>query len=61
MDLAARVKSGKFGHQVNSVSELSRPSEFTRLYPSSPRASSRFNQVTVAKRFEGVFLCRKVC
>ena len=25
----------------------------------SPRARNRFNQVVVAKRFEGVFLCRK--
>ena len=28
---------------------------------SSPRASNTFNQVVEAKRFEGVFLCRKVC
>ena len=27
----------------------------------SPRASNTFNQVAEAKRFEGVFLCRKVC
>ena len=27
----------------------------------SPRARNRFNQVVEAKRFEGVFLCRKVC
>ena len=27
----------------------------------SPRAHDRFNQVVEAKRFEGVFLCRKVC
>ena len=27
----------------------------------SPRARDRFNQVVEAKRFEGVFLCRKVC
>ena len=27
----------------------------------SQRASNTFNQVTEAKRFEGVFLCRKVC
>ena len=27
----------------------------------SPRAGNRFNQVVEAKRFEGVFLCRKVC
>ena len=27
----------------------------------SPRASNRFNQVVEAKRFESVFLCRKVC
>ena len=27
----------------------------------SPRACNRFNQVVEAKRFEGVFLCRKVC
>ena len=27
----------------------------------SPRASNTFNQVVEAKRFEGVFLCRKVC
>ena len=27
----------------------------------SPRARKRFNQVVEAKRFEGVFLCRKVC
>ena len=27
----------------------------------SPRASNRFNQVDEAKRFEGVFLYRKVC
>ena len=26
----------------------------------SPRARNRFNQVVEAKRFEGVFLCRKV-
>ena len=30
-------------------------------YPYSPRARNRFNQVVEAKRFEGVFLCRKVC
>ena len=30
-----------------------------RLY--SPRARNRFNQVVEVKRFEGVFLCRKVC
>ena len=28
---------------------------------SSPRAHNRFNQVVEAKRFECVFLCRKVC
>ena len=28
---------------------------------SSPRASGRFNDVTEGKRFEGVFLCKKVC
>ena len=28
---------------------------------SSPRARNRFNQVVEAKRFKGVFLCRKVC
>ena len=27
----------------------------------SPRASNRFYQVVEAKRFEGVFLCKKVC
>ena len=27
----------------------------------SPRARNRFNQVVEAKKFEGVFLCRKVC
>ena len=27
----------------------------------SPRASNTFNQEVEAKRFEGVFLCRKVC
>ena len=27
----------------------------------SPRARNRFNQVVETKRFEGVFLCRKVC
>ena len=27
----------------------------------SPRARNRFNQVVEAKRFEGVFLCIKVC
>ena len=27
----------------------------------SPRANNTFNQVAEAKRFEGVFLCRKVC
>ena len=27
----------------------------------SSRASNTFNQVAEAKRFEGVFLCRKVC
>ena len=27
----------------------------------SPRARNRFNQVVEAKRFEGAFLCRKVC
>ena len=27
----------------------------------NPRARNRFNQVVEAKRFEGVFLCRKVC
>ena len=27
----------------------------------SPRARNRLNQVVEAKRFEGVFLCRKVC
>ena len=27
----------------------------------SPRARNRFYQVVEAKRFEGVFLCRKVC
>ena len=27
----------------------------------SPRARNRFNQVVEDKRFEGVFLCRKVC
>ena len=31
------------------------------IKPSSPRARNRFNQVVEAKRFEGVFLCRKVC
>ena len=29
--------------------------------PFSPRASNTFHQVAEAKRFEGVFLCRKVC
>ena len=29
--------------------------------PDSQRASNTFNQVAEAKRFEGVFLCRKVC
>ena len=28
---------------------------------SSQRASNTFNHVVEAKRFEGVFLCRKVC
>ena len=27
----------------------------------SPRARNRFNQVVEAKKYEGVFLCRKVC
>ena len=27
----------------------------------SPRARNSFNQVVEAKRFDGVFLCRKVC
>ena len=27
----------------------------------SPRARDRFNQGVEAKRFEGVFLCRKAC
>ena len=27
----------------------------------SSRARNRFNQMVEAKRFEGVFLCRKVC
>ena len=27
--------------------------------PNSPRASNTFNQVAEAKRFEGVFFCRK--
>ena len=27
----------------------------------SARARNRFNQVVEAKRFEGVFLCRKMC
>ena len=27
----------------------------------SQRARKRFNQVIEAKKFEGVFLCRKVC
>ena len=27
----------------------------------SPRARNRFNRVVEAKRFEGVFLCRKLC
>ena len=31
------------------------------VYLYSPRAGNRFNQVVEAKRFEGVFLCRKVC
>ena len=30
-------------------------------FPFSPRARNRFNQVVEAKRFEDVFLCRKVC
>ena len=29
--------------------------------PYSTRAHNRFNQVVEAKRFEGVFFCRKVC
>ena len=33
----------------------------TRRTSNSPRARNRFNQVVEAKRFEGVFLCRKVC
>ena len=32
---------------------------FMSIY--SPRASNRFNQVVEANRFEGVFLCKKVC
>ena len=31
------------------------------LLTDSQRASNRFNQVVEAKRFEGVFLCRKIC
>ena len=31
------------------------------LSPYSQRASNTFNQVVEAKRFEGVFLCKKVC
>ena len=27
----------------------------------SPKAHDRFNQVVEVKRFEGVFLCSKVC
>ena len=36
-------------------------SSVTTLDPNSPRASNTFNQVVEAKRFECVFLCRKVC
>ena len=31
------------------------------IFNVSPRARNRFNQVVEAKRFEGVFLYRKVC
>ena len=31
------------------------------IYHNSLRARNRFYQVVEAKRFEGVFLCRKVC
>ena len=34
---------------------------FPRVPLFSPRARNRFNKVVEAKRFEGVFLCRKVC
>ena len=34
--------------------------EILVILGNSPRASNTFNQVAEAKRFEGVFVCRKV-
>ena len=41
---------------------LGQPSYMVKIVDrNSPRAHNRFNKVVEAKRFEGVFLCRKVC
>ena len=37
------------------------PHPVGRVKGNSQRASNTFNQVVEAKKFEGVFLCRKVC
>ena len=49
--------------RVNIVRKMSEhvTSHLSSSLMSSPRASNRFNQVIEAKRFVGVFLCRKVC
>ena len=43
---------------VRKLQDKERTSENKRF---SPTDSNTFNQVTEAKSFEGVFLCRKVC
>ena len=46
-------------HAVNNLNLV--VSDVLTMGHYSPRASNTFNQVVEANRFEGVYLCRKVC
>ena len=46
--------------EVESISEYS-PWSLLPCINCIPRAGNKFNQVAEAKKFEGMFLCRKVC
>ena len=53
------------GHNAVTLMRLEKtssgPAKLGHKQHISQRACNRFNQVVEAKRFEGVFLCKKVC
>ena len=62
MDVALWIVSAFFNSLKLIVSIfLKKESDSSSSSSPSPRAHNKFYQVVEAKRFEGVFLCRKVC